>query len=111
MTTQPIDKNEWIDLGNYHFDKGIHEIQFEIPSAKNLLKNPADQFFPIVSTNSAMTKNLPLSTFDQFSHYKINFDYWIQKGTQVSINASSDIDQLQKNTTMPFFNKRLDADL
>ncbi len=79
------DGRGYVSLGKINLSKGIHEIGINFPEALNLVDAPQQINFKVDHGNQVYS--FPVKSYDAYSSYGIDFDYWIKKGNGVLISV------------------------
>lgn len=93
FTISPTLKNGFLNFGNFTLKKGINEIQIAIPQAKNLTLDTQGEVKTIAGTNKIIT----MTNFDRLAQYKMNFEYKVNRPSDLIVRTNSDIDYIANN--------------
>ena len=83
-------QEDYLTLGSFNLDKGVHEIGFNYPIAINLLDSSKE--VRISSKNERNLLKFPVKNFDPFSSYNILLHYDIKKGSGFSAALKQNVD-------------------
>lgn len=108
VETNIVRQDNWLNLGNFSFQKGEHEIQL-LYDNKNILEDNKETTIKTNNTENA-SKAFKFTIDGSQQTYTVSFDYWIRAGQMATIDFISDVDSRTGNNVNPFWHTGLVED-